>query len=52
MQGMYLRADTHRSLEIFGLLLVIYFLLSSLITFSFRVLERRLSHGRDYGGGG
>lgn len=51
MQGMYLRADTHRSLEIFGLLLVIYFLLSSLITLGFRLLERRLSHGRDYGGG-
>lgn len=51
LQGKFLRDDTHRSFEIFGLLLIIYFLLSSVITFGFRVLERRLSHGRDYGGG-
>lgn len=51
LQGKFLRDDTHRSFEIFGLLLIIYFLLSSVITFGFRILERRLSQGRDYGGG-
>ncbi|MBI1249169.1 ectoine/hydroxyectoine ABC transporter permease subunit EhuC [bacterium] len=51
MQGMFLQADTHRSFEIFGLLLVIYFLLSTGITGLFRLLERRYSMGRDYGGG-
>ncbi len=51
LQGKFLRDDTHRSFEIFGLLLIIYFLLSSVIAFGFRVLERKLSQGRDYGGG-
>lgn len=51
LQGKFLRDDTHRSLEIFGLLLVIYFLLSMSITATFRVLEHRYSQGRDYGGG-
>ncbi|MEW4451532.1 ectoine/hydroxyectoine ABC transporter permease subunit EhuC [Bremerella sp. JC817] len=51
LQGKFLRDDTHRSFEIFGLLLIIYFLLSICITGAFRLLERRLSHGRDYGGG-
>ncbi len=48
--GMFLRDHTHRTAEIFGLLLVIYFLLSLMITFGMRVLERRVSHGMDYGG--
>lgn len=51
LQGKFLRDDTHRSFEIFGLLLIIYFLLSSIITLGFRVLEHRFSQGRDYGGG-
>ncbi|MEW4565623.1 ectoine/hydroxyectoine ABC transporter permease subunit EhuC [Bremerella sp. JC770] len=51
LQGKFLRDDTHRSFEIFGLLLVIYFLLSMTITAIFRLLEHRYSRGRDYGGG-
>ncbi|WDI40276.1 ectoine/hydroxyectoine ABC transporter permease subunit EhuC [Bremerella sp. P1] len=51
LQGKFLRDDTHRSFEIFGLLLVIYFLLSMTITGVFRWLEHRHSQGRDYGGG-
>jgi len=51
LQGKFLRDDTHRSFEIFGLLLLIYFLLSMCITAVFRVLEHRYSQGRDYGGG-
>ncbi|QDU77140.1 Inner membrane amino-acid ABC transporter permease protein YecS [Bremerella volcania] len=51
LQGKFLRDDTHRSFEIFGLLLVIYFLLSMTITGVFRLLEHRHSQGRDYGGG-
>lgn len=51
LQGKFLRDDTHRSFEIFGLLLLIYFVLSMTITAVFRVLEHRYSQGRDYGGG-
>ncbi len=49
-QGIFLRQDTHRAFEVFGLLLVLYFLLSVAITTGVRLLERRLSVGRDYGG--
>lgn len=48
--GMFLRDDTLRTAEIFGLLLAIYFGLSLLITAAVRGLERRLAHGLDYGG--
>jgi polar amino acid transport system permease protein len=48
--GLFLRDDTLRTVEIFGLLLAIYFGLSLLITAGVRGLERRLSHGLDYGG--
>lgn len=48
--GLFLRDDTHRTVEIFGLLLLIYFGLSLLITTAVRRLERRFSHGIDYGG--
>jgi polar amino acid transport system permease protein len=48
--GLFLRADTHRSIEIFGLLLLIYFGLSLIITTGVRWLERRFSYGIDYGG--
>ncbi|MBA2117560.1 ectoine/hydroxyectoine ABC transporter permease subunit EhuC [Bremerella alba] len=51
LQGKFLRDDTHRSFEIFGLLLLIYFVLSMTISAVFRVLEHRHSQGRDYGGG-
>lgn len=50
-QGQILRAATLRSGEIFGLLLVIYFLLALSITFGIRRLERKLAIGRDDGGG-
>lgn len=49
-QGQILRAATLRSGEIFGLLLLIYFLLALSITFGIRRLERKLAIGRDYGG--
>lgn len=48
--GLFLRDDTLRTVETFGMLLVIYFLLSLMITCGVRALERRLAHGRDYGG--
>ena len=48
-QGQILRAATLRSGEIFGLLLIIYFLLALSITFGMRRLERRLTRNRNYG---
>lgn len=48
--GMFLRDDTHRNIEIFGMLLLIYFGLSLLITTAVRGLERRFSYGLDHGG--
>ncbi|MBW3599394.1 MAG: ectoine/hydroxyectoine ABC transporter permease subunit EhuC [Planctomycetes bacterium] len=48
--GLFLRDDTLRTVEIFGLLLAIYFGLSLLITVAVRGLERRFSRGLDYGG--
>lgn len=48
--GLFLRDDTLRTVEIFGMLLLIYFALSLSITAAVRALERRLSHGQDYGG--
>ena len=48
--GMFLRDDTHRNVEIFGMLLVIYFCLSLVITAGVRWLERRLGRGVEYGG--
>mgnify|MGYP002623002178 CR=1 FL=1 len=50
MAGMFFRDDTHRNVETFGMLLLIYFGMSMLITAGVRGLERRLSHGQDYGG--
>lgn len=49
-QGQILRAATLRSGEIFGLLLVLYFLLALSMTFGMRRLERKLAIGRDGGG--
>ncbi len=43
--GLFLRDETHRTIEIFGVLLVIYFVLSLVITAIVRWLERRFSHG-------
>lgn len=48
--GLFVRDDTLRTTEVFGLLLLIYFALSLLITAGVRSLERRLSTGQDYGG--
>jgi polar amino acid transport system permease protein len=45
-----LRVATLRTGEIFGLVLILYFLVSMMISFGVRRLERRLSIGRDYGG--
>lgn len=50
-QGMLLRDQTHRSLEIFGILLLLYFGLSLILTTGMRWLERRLSRGQDHGKG-
>lgn len=48
--GLDIRDNTLKTTQIFILLLVVYFLLSSVITFGMRRLERWLSHGLDYGG--
>lgn len=45
-----LRAETLRSAEIFGLVLVLYFAVALLITAGVRLLERRASHGLERGG--
>ncbi|MFI4874251.1 MAG: ectoine/hydroxyectoine ABC transporter permease subunit EhuC [Blastopirellula sp. JB062] len=48
--GMFLRTETHRSLAIFSMLLLIYFGLSQLIAAAVRQIEYRLAHGQDHGG--
>jgi polar amino acid transport system permease protein len=45
-----LRSETLRTVEIFGLVLVLYFLLAQALALGTRGLERRLALGRDYGG--
>lgn len=49
--GMFLRDETLRTVEIFGLLLLIYFVLSLLITVAVRRLESRLQKSMGRGGG-
>ncbi len=49
-RGQTLRTAMFRSGEIFGLILLLYFLLSQSIAFGMRRLERRLAVGQDYGG--
>jgi polar amino acid transport system permease protein len=49
-RGQTLRVTTLRTGEIFGLILVMYFLISMIITVGVQWLERRLAAGRDYGG--
>lgn len=44
-EGLVLRAETLRTAEIFGLLLVIYFAIASVLTWGVRLLERRLKRG-------
>lgn len=48
--GLFLRDDTLRTVEIFGLLLVIYFVLSLLITTAVRRLERHMRYRLGLGG--
>jgi polar amino acid transport system permease protein len=45
-RGQILRAETLRTTEVFGLLLVIYFAMALVLTFFVRMLERRLTRGR------
>lgn len=49
-RGQALRSETLRTVEIFGLILVIYFILAQLIRLGMDRLEKKLAHGRDYGG--
>lgn len=49
-EGQILRSGSLRTAEIFGLLLVLYFLVAMAVTALMRGLERRLAFGRDYGG--
>ena len=49
-RGQTLRTAMLRSGEIFGLILLLYFLLAQIITFGMRRLEQRLAIGQDYGG--
>jgi polar amino acid transport system permease protein len=48
-QGQVLRAATLRSGEIFGLVLVLYFAVATLLVRGVRGFERRLARGRDVG---
>jgi polar amino acid transport system permease protein len=48
--GQLLRADTLRTTEIFGLILLIYFAVAMGITSFVRLLEYRLGRGQDVGG--
>jgi polar amino acid transport system permease protein len=48
--GQMLRADTLRTTEIFGLILLIYFSVALAITVAVRLLEHRLGRGQDLGG--
>jgi len=48
--GKFLVDDTHRQVEVFSVLLVVYFCLSLLITAGVRRLERRFSRGREMDG--
>lgn len=45
-----LRAETLRTVEIFGLVLILYFFAARLISLAMRDLERWLARGRDHGG--
>ena len=49
-QGQLLRSETLRTPQIFGTVLVLYFLLALIITKSVRLAERKLAFGLDRGG--
>lgn len=44
-RGMLLRAETMRTAEIFGILLVIYFIIAQGLVYGLRVFERRMAKG-------
>ncbi|KMP10578.1 amino acid ABC transporter permease [Candidatus Nitromaritima sp. SCGC AAA799-A02] len=46
-KGQMLRASTLKSTEIFGTVLIVYFLVSLLLTFGIRKLEQRFSYVKD-----
>lgn len=46
-QGQMLRASTLKSMEVFGLILIIYFLVALSITYGIRKMECRFSYVRD-----
>lgn len=48
--GIVIRDDTHRNIAVFGMLLVIYFLVAQTLAAGMRALERKVTHGLDYGG--
>lgn len=45
-QGTLMRVSTLRSLEIFSLVLIIYFLLAYPLTLALRLFERKMAEGR------
>ena len=49
-QAQILRSQTYKTVVLFSMTLVMYFALASLMTAGMRALERRVSHGQDYGG--
>lgn len=49
-QAQTIRATTMESGKVFGIILLIYFLIAQGISFSFRQVERKLALGRDHGG--
>lgn len=49
-QAQILRSQTYKTVILFSMTLVMYFVLALLITTGMRALERKLSFGRDYGG--
>ncbi|MFQ5450472.1 MAG: ectoine/hydroxyectoine ABC transporter permease subunit EhuC [Nitrospinaceae bacterium] len=46
-KGQMLRASTHKSTEIFGIILILYFLLALSLTYGVRKLERRYAYAKD-----
>lgn len=48
--GIEIRDDTHRTVAVFSMLLLIYFVIASVLSAGMRALERRVTRGLDYGG--
>lgn len=49
-QAQILRSQTYKTVVLFTMTLIMYFVLALIITTGMRALERKLSFGRDYGG--